>query len=80
MAFLLDTKIARSLQGRYALSERVSAWGLAGTGSGRLTLDLDAAERYGADLSMTLAAVGVRGDLVTPTVTGSWFTRSDALR
>ena len=53
---------------RYALSERVSAWGLAGTGSGRLTLDLDggAAERYGTDLAMSLAAVGVRGDLVTP--------------
>ena len=53
---------------RFALSERVSAWGLAGTGSGRLTLDLDegASERYGTDLSMTLAAAGVRGDLLTP--------------
>ena len=53
---------------RYALTERVSAWGLAGTGAGRLTLDLDggAPERYGADLAMTLAAMGVRGDLVTP--------------
>ena len=53
---------------RLALSERVSAWGLAGTGSGRLTLDLDggASERYGTDLSMTLAAAGVRGELVTP--------------
>ena len=26
---------------RLALSERLSAWGLAGTGTGRLTLDLD---------------------------------------
>ena len=53
---------------RFALSERVSAWGLAGTGSGRLTLDLDggASERYGTDLSMTLAAAGVRGELVAP--------------
>ena len=53
---------------RYALTERVSAWGLAGTGAGRLTLDLDGgpSERYGADLAMTLAAMGVRGDLVTP--------------
>ena len=59
---------------RYALSERVSAWGLAGTGTGRMTLDLDggAAERYGADLSMTLAATGVRGDLVKPEEAGGF--------
>ena len=59
---------------RYALSERLSAWGLAGTGSGSLTLDLDggAPERYGADLSMTLAAMGVRGDLVLPREAGGF--------
>ena len=59
---------------RYALSERISAWGLAGTGSGSLTLDLDggAPERYGADLAMSLAAVGVRGDLVTPAEAGGF--------
>ena len=59
---------------RYALSERLSAWGLAGTGAGRLTLDLDggAPERYGADLSMTLAAMGVRGDLVRPAEAGGF--------
>ena len=59
---------------RYALTERLSAWGLAGTGSGSLTLDLDGAtkERYGADLSMTLAAMGVRGDLVTPAEAGGF--------
>ncbi len=53
---------------RLTLSERLSAWGLAGTGSGSLSLELDggAAERYGTDLSMTLAAMGVRGELVTP--------------
>ena len=53
---------------RFALSERISAWGLAGTGSGGLTLDLedDAAQRYRTDLSMTLAAAGVRGDLLAP--------------
>ncbi len=51
---------------RFEFSERVSAWSLAGTGSGRLTLDLDddAAARHGADLSMTLAAAGVRGEVV----------------
>ena len=59
---------------RYALTDRVSAWSLAGTGSGRLTLDLEggAPERYGADLSMTLAATGVRGDLVTPAEAGGF--------
>ena len=59
---------------RYAFSERLSAWGLAGTGAGRLTLDLDggAPERYGADLSMTLAAMGVRGDLVRPAEAGGF--------
>ena len=59
---------------RYALSDRVSAWGMAGTGSGRLTLDLDGAvsQRYGTDLSMTLAATGVRGDLVKPAEPGGF--------
>ena len=54
---------------RFALSERISAWGMAGTGAGGLTLDLEdaAAQRYRTDLSMTLAAAGVRGDLLTPT-------------
>ena len=59
---------------RLAFSERVSAWGLAGTGSGRLSLDLDGgvAQRYRTDLAMTLAAVGVRGDLVTPAEAGGF--------
>ena len=57
---------------RFALSERISAWGMAGTGAGGLTLDLDdaAAQRYRTDLSMTLAAAGVRGELLTPTEAG----------
>ena len=39
-----------------------------------MTLDLDggAAQRYGADLSMMLAALGVRGDLVTPAEAGGF--------
>ena len=59
---------------RLAISDRVSAWGLAGTGSGELRLDLDggAAERYRADLSMTLAAAGVRGELLTPAEAGGF--------
>ena len=41
--------------------------GPAGTGSGKLMFELDGgtAERYGADLSMTLAAAEVWGDIVT---------------
>ena len=59
---------------RLALSERISAWGLAGTGSGRLSLDLDGsvAQSYRTDLSMTLAAAGVRGDLVKPVEAGGF--------
>ena len=59
---------------RFALTERISAWGLAGSGAGRLTLDLDggASERYGADLTMTLAAVGMRGDLLRPAEAGGF--------
>ncbi len=59
---------------RFEFSERVSAWSVAGTGSGRLTLDLDgdAAARHGADLSMTLAAAGVRGEVVTAAGAGGF--------
>ncbi len=59
---------------RLALSDRISVWGLAGTGSGRMTLDLDGAvpQSYRTDLAMTLAAAGVRGDLVTPAEPGGF--------
>ena len=77
---------------RFSLTPRISAWTLAGTGSGGLTLDVDDdAQRYRTDLSMTLAAAGVRGDLVTPAETSGfalalkadafWVrTESDAVR
>ena len=59
---------------RFALSERVSAWGLAGTGTGRFTLDLDggASQRFGTDLSMTMAAAGLRGELWSPAEPGGF--------
>ena len=60
--------------GRFALNPRLSAWTLAGTGAGTLTLDLDGAvaQRYRTDLAMTLAAAGVRGDLLTPEAAGGF--------
>ena len=59
---------------RLALSDRVSVWGMAGTGTGRLSLDLDGSvpQSYRTDLAMTLAATGVRGDLVTPAEPGGF--------
>ena len=53
---------------RYRLSERVSAWGLAGTGSGAFTLRAaePVPERHRTDLAMTLAALGLRADLLRP--------------
>ena len=74
-SYLMESSVTAMLPfARLALSDRVSAWGLAGTGSGELTLDLDdgAAERYGTDLSMTLVAAGVRGELVTPAEAGGF--------
>ena len=59
---------------RLALSDRVSVWGMAGTGSGTLSLDLDGSvpQSYRTDLAMTLAAVGVRGDLVMLRSVARW--------
>ena len=59
---------------RLALSERVSVWGLAGTGSGALTIDIDGSvpQSYRTGLAMTLAAAGVRGDLVKPAEAGGF--------
>ena len=74
-SYLMGSAVTAMLPyARYALTERVSAWGMAGTGSGRLTLALDggAPERYGADLAMTMAAAGVRGDVLTPAQAGGF--------
>ena len=59
---------------RYAFTERLSAWGLAGTGSGSLALGLDTgvSPRQRTDLSLTLAATGVRGELLTPAEAGGF--------
>ena len=59
---------------RLALTDRVSAWAMAGTGTGQLTLDLDGpvSQHYRTDLAMTLAATGVRGELVAPEEPGGF--------
>lgn len=68
---------------RLKLTERLSAWAMAGTGSGRLTPDLDGPvpRHYRTDLAMTLAAMGVRGDLVKPEPGGfALALKADAFR
>ena len=73
---------------RVHLSDRVTAWGLAGYGTGELVLTEKGAadgesppERHEADLTMTLGAVGGRGTLV-PAPEGGGFAlalKTDAL-
>ena len=46
---------------RIDLNDRVSAWGLAGAGSGTITLKRDAGKAMKTDLSMRMGAVGVKG-------------------
>ena len=50
---------------RYTVSERFSVWGVLGLGLGELTLDTERSERMEADLSMGMAAAGVRGELIS---------------
>ena len=50
--------------GRYALSERVSLWGVAGYGAGTLTLRPDEAARIETDLALAMGALGLRGVVV----------------
>ena len=48
------------------LSDRLSAWAVAGLGRGGLTLTPDAAQAFDTDLTLLLAALGARGRLVEP--------------
>ncbi len=50
--------------GSYELSERLSVWGIAGYGSGRLTLTPKAAAPIGADMDLAMGALGLRGTVV----------------
>ena len=49
---------------RLAMSERVSAWGVAGVGRGELTLRRDGGTRIDTDLAMRMGAVGVKGTVL----------------
>ena len=50
--------------GGYALSERLSVWGVAGYGEGRLTLTPEGQAPIETDLDLAMAAAGLRGVLV----------------
>ncbi len=47
--------------GRYALSDRLSTWGVAGYGEGTLTLTSEGQDPIRADLDLLMGAVGLRG-------------------
>lgn len=49
--------------GSYELSERLSVWGIAGYGSGRLTLTPAGAAPIEADMDLAMGALGLRGVL-----------------
>ena len=51
---------------RYEVSERLSVWGVLGLGEGKMTLDMEnTGERIETDLSLTMAAAGLRGVLLS---------------
>ena len=50
--------------GRYALSERVSVWGMAGYGEGTLTLTPEGQVPMRPDMDLMMGALGVRGVLL----------------
>ena len=55
----------------FQASERLKLWGAAGYGSGRVTLKTALGGRYKADTSWSMAAAGLRGDLLAPPAEGS---------
>ena len=68
---LESTVTTVSPYGRWRVSERVSAWGLAGWGTGEMTIRSDdGTEPVRTDLSMRLGALGARGALMEQDNTG----------
>ncbi len=52
-------------------SERLKLWGTAGYGNGEVTLKTATGASYSADTSWSMAAAGLRGDLLAPPAEGS---------
>ena len=52
--------------GRYRVDERLSLWGTLGYGSGELMLKPEAEPRIDADMDLTMAGAGLRGELLSP--------------
>ena len=66
--------------GRYALSERLSVWGVAGYGEGSLTLKPEKQAVIRTDLDLWMAAAGLRGVLVDGGTDGPTLAaKSDAM-
>ena len=55
----------------FQASERLKLWGAAGHGTGEVTLKTELGGRYSADTSWSMAAAGMRGDLLVPPAPGS---------
>ena len=53
------------------VSERLKLWGAAGYGTGEVTLKTEMGGDYGADTSWSMAAAGMRGDLLEAPAEGS---------
>ena len=53
------------------VSERLKLWGAAGYGTGEVTLKTELGERLSADTDWSMAAAGMRGDLLAPPAEGS---------
>ncbi|MYI23864.1 MAG: hypothetical protein F4109_00295 [Gammaproteobacteria bacterium] len=63
-------------------SERMKLWGALGYGAGEVTLTPQMGGNYKADIGWTMAALGLRGDLIAPPKAGSGLAlalTSDAL-
>ena len=56
--------------GRYAVSERLTVWGMAGYGSGTLTLTPEGMPAMETDMDLAMGAVGARGVLVKAAAEG----------
>ncbi len=52
-------------------SERLRLWGAAGYGTGEVTLKPEVGGRLSSDISWTMAAAGLRGDVIAPPAEGS---------